>query len=528
MTKTTIRFYDCTLRDGAQGPGINFSLSDKVRLARALDDFGVDYVEGGWPGANPKDTAFFQRLRKAPLKHAVLTAFGATRRPGCAVAEDAQVQALLDSGAPVVALVGKASSMHVRQVLRTTLKENLAMVGETVRHLKAQGRRVVFEAEHFFDGHGEDAAYALAVLRAAAEAGAECVVLCDTNGATLPYDLNRMTAAARKALPAEVTLGIHCHNDADCAVAGSLLAIRAGATLVQGTVNGFGERCGNANLCSIMPAVALKMPGYAIPEALRLAQLTDLSRLFYELAVVRPIPQQPYVGTGAFAHKGGMHANAVAKDSRTFEHIPPAAVGNRRDFLLSEQAGAASVVLKAREQDLDLAGKKAQTQAILKELKEKEARGYSYEAADASFKLLVQRMLEGRQPPFAFEGFRVIVEKRGPAEKTLSEATIKVRVNGHTELTAAESDGGPVNALDMALRKALSRFFPQVAEMQLRDFKVRIIDGTLGTAAQTRVLVDSADRSRQWSTVGVSENIIEASWQALLDSVEYYLELKEP
>ena len=523
---TTIRFYDCTLRDGAQGPGINLSLSDKVRLARAMDEFGIDFIEGGWPGANPKDTEFFQKMRQEPLHHAVLTAFGATRRPGIAAQEDKQLQALLDSGAQSIALCGKASLMQVQKVLQASPEENLAMIADSIALLRRNGREVVFEAEHFFDGCASDSQYAMKTLETAWKAGAASIVLCDTNGATLPYDLNLLTAAVKKLLPQQIQLGIHCHNDSGCAVAGSLLAIRAGATIVQGTINGFGERCGNADLCSVMPAVALKMDGYAISPSLQLSQMTQLSRLFYELAVVRPNPQQPYVGSGAFSHKAGLHVNAVAKDTHSFEHIDPAIVGNHRSILLSEQAGASNVALKAREQQLELAGQD-EARAVLKELKEKEAQGYSYEAADASFKLLVQRLLRNHQPAFAFDGFRVIVEKRGPGEKPLSEATIKVRVNGRTELTAAESSEGPVNALDLALRKALSRFFPKVADMQLRDFKVRIIDGSHGTAAQTRVLIDSEDRSsRQWSTVGVSENIIEASWQALLDSVEYYLQLE--
>ncbi len=519
---TTIRFYDCTLRDGAQGPGITFSLTDKVRLARALDAFGFDYVEGGWPGANPKDTEFFRKLREKPLSHARLVAFGATRRAGLAAEADPQLQALLDSGAPAVAVFGKSWLLHVREVLQTTPEENLAMIEETVAFLAAQKREVFFEAEHFFTGYDDDQGYAMEVLRRAVAAGAKHLVLCDTNGATLPYDIHRITAEARAALPTKVELGIHCHNDSDCAVASSLTAVRAGCRLVQGTVNGFGERCGNADLCSILPAVALKMPGLALPKAMHLEHLTQLSRLFYELAVVRERPGQPYVGSGAFAHKGGMHVAAVAKDARTFEQIDPALVGNHRQVLLSELSGASSVALKARELNLDLTAKSPETRAILDELKRREARGYAFEAADASFRLLVERLLHHHHPFFELEGFRVIIEKRGPEQECLSEATIKLKVNGRTEITAAEGIG-PVNALDLALRKALATFYPRIADMQLRDFKVRILDGKAGTAAQTRVLIDSSDGAAAWSTVGMSENIIEASWQALLDSVEYFL-----
>ncbi len=518
----TIRFYDCTLRDGAQGPGINFSLEDKLKLARALDTFGMDYIEGGWPGSNPKDTAFFQRLAQQPLQHAKLVAFGATHKFGIAAHEDPQLKALADSGAKYIALFGKSWLLHVQEVLKITPEENLQLIRESVQWLVQQQLTVFFEAEHFFTGYQDNPDYALEVLMTAVNAGAEQVVLCDTNGATLPYDVHRIAVAIRQALPAAVQLGIHCHNDSDCAVACSLLAVRAGCQIVQGTINGFGERCGNANLCSIIPAVALKMPEFTIDSAVNLEELTQLSQLFYEIAVINQRPQQPYVGAGAFAHKGGMHVNAVAKDSRTFEQIDPALVGNQRKILLSELSGASSVVLKAREQNVALEPNSPETRAILDELKRREAQGYAFEAADASFQLLVQRLLHNHVPLFELDGFRVIIEKRGPAEKCLSEATIKVKVNGQTELTAAEGEG-PVNALDLALRKALATFFPKVADMQLRDFKVRIIDGKEGTAAQTRVLIDSSDGATGWSTVGMSENIIEASWQAILDSVEYFL-----
>ena len=518
----TVKFYDCTLRDGAQGPGLNFSMHDKVRLAEALDALGLDYIEGGWPGANPKDTEFFRYMAAHPLRHAQLVAFGATCRTGSAPEQDAQVASLLSSGCRCIAVYGKSSLMQVHEVLKADPGENLRIVGETVRYLVRAGRTVFFDAEHFFDGYEEAPEYAMAVLRSAVEAGAAAVVLCDTNGGMLPYDVNRIAAEVHRALPPGVELGVHCHNDSDCAVASSLTAVRAGCGLVEGTVNGFGERCGNADLCSILPAVAFKMPDIAPCSPLKLNGLTALSRLFYEIAVLHERPQQPYVGSGAFAHKGGMHVNAVAKDARTFEHVAPERVGNHRHILLSEQSGVSNVLLKARELGIALEGGTAEARAILEEIKKREAIGYAFEAADASFRLLVERLLHQHRPLFELDGFRVIIEKRGPQEKCLSEATIKVRVNGESALTAAEGEG-PVNALDLALRKALAGFFPEVASMRLRDFKVRIIDGSGGTAAQTRVLIDSSDGTRDWGTVGMSENIIEASWQALLDSVEYYL-----
>lgn len=518
----TINFYDCTLRDGAQGPGINFSLSDKIRLAHALDAFGMDYIEGGWPGSNPKDTEFFREMANHPLQHARLVAFGATHAKHKTPAEDENFRTLAECGAPVAAIFGKSWLLHVREVLNVTPSENLKLIADSVAWLCSQGKEVVFDAEHFFDSYADDPEYAMEVLNSAIGAGASQVVLCDTNGATLPYDIQSTVAAVRNSLPEHIALGIHCHDDSGCAVASSLGAIRSGCTMVQGTVNGFGERCGNADLCTIIPAVALKMPGYGIGENMQLERLRNLSQIFYELSVIHERPQQPYVGSGAFSHKGGMHVNGVCKDSRTFEHIAPEQVGNRRQILLSELSGASSVVMKARELDIDLEKDPATARGLLEEIKQREARGYAFEAADASFKLMMERQLRNHQCHFELDGFRVIIEKRGPEEKCLSEATIKVRVNGMTELTAAEGEG-PVNALDLALRKALSKFFPEVAEMRLSDFKVRIIDGADATAAQTRVLVDSTARGEAWTTVGVSENIIEASWQALLDSVEYYL-----
>lgn len=520
-----VRLYDCTLRDGAQGPGINFSLQDKLRLARALDDFGMDYIEAGWPGANPKDTALFAALSQTPLKHAKLVAFGATHHAGIPASKDPGLAALANSSAGVIALVGKASSRQAKEVLGISATENLKIIRESVKFLRRAGKEVFFDAEHFFDGYREDANYSLKVLQTAYNAGASTVVLCDTNGATLPYDLADTVKEVVAALPPDTPLGIHCHNDSDCAVGGTLAAVRSGCLLAQGTINGFGERCGNANLCSIIPAIALKMPHYAVGKAVKVAALTQLSRLFYEVAVVREEPQQPYVGVNAFAHKAGLHVAAVAKNARSFEQISPEAVGNQRRILLSELSGSSNVAMKAKELGVKLDAKK--TKMVLADLKQREAQGYAFEAADASFKLLLERSLSPQKSPFELDGFRVIIEKRGPGEKCLSAATLKVRVNGReSEIMAAEGEG-PVDALDKCLRKSLTQFFPEVSKMRLRDFKVRIIDGAIGTAAHTRVLIDSTDGQREWSTVGLSENIIEAAWQALQDSVEFFLSSKK-
>ena len=517
---THISIYDSTLRDGSQGGGVSFSLSDKIRIARALDNFGIDYVEGGWPGSNPKDAEFFTQMRRKPLQHARLVAFGATCRAGSRPEDDANLQALLEAGTDVVAIVGKSWCLHVQEVLKVSLKANLRMVADTVAYLAGQGREVIFDAEHFFDGYQADREYALEVLQTARRAGAATLVLCDTNGGTLPDDLAHICAEVREAVPS-IPLGIHCHNDSGCAVAGSLLAVRAGCTQVQGCLNGYGERCGNADLCAIIPALSLKMGCECLADSANLPRLTWLSRMLSELTVQREMPNQPYVGRMAFAHKGGMHVDAVTKNPRTFEHVDPEIVGNQRHFLLSEHAGLSSVLEKATEQSLDIPG--AEARGVLELLKQKEAEGYSYEAAEASFRLLVDKFLGRSRPHFSLEGFRVIVEKRSLTEDCLSEATIKVNVNGRTELTAAEGRG-PVDALDLALRKALGKFYPQLERMQLRDFKVRILDGSKGTAAQTRVLIESSDGGlRNWGTVGLSENIIEASWQALLDSVEFLL-----
>ncbi|MCQ2397014.1 MAG: citramalate synthase [Lentisphaeria bacterium] len=524
QTTATIRLYDCTLRDGAQGPGINYSLRDKLRLAIALDEFGIDYIEAGWPGANPKDTALFEKLAQKPLKHACLVAFGATHKAGIKAKDDPGLQVLARCSAKVIAIVGKSSLQHVTDILGITPEENLKIIKDSIQYLVKEGKQVFFDAEHFFDGYRDNSTYAMKVLTTAHDAGANNIILCDTNGATLPYDIADTVQEVSRKLPQDITLGIHAHNDSDCAVGSSLAAIRTGCGIVQGTINGFGERCGNANLCSIIPAVAMKMPGYRINQSVKLQTLTQLSRLFYEVTVTRERPQQPYVGAYAFAHKAGMHVDAVAKSPRSFEQIPPEAVGNNREVLLSELSGTRSIAMKAKQFGMELDAKSPAVKSLLADLKRREAEGYAFEAADASFQLLIDQKLNKKKAPFELDGFRVIIEKRGPGEKCLSAATLKVRVNGRkSEINAAEGEG-PVEALDICLRKSLATFFPEVRNMKLRDFKVRIIDGSAGTAAKTRVLIDSTDGKREWSTVGLSENIIEAAWQALQDSINYFIQ----
>jgi len=515
-----IHIYDTTLRDGTQSQGVTFSKTDKVRIAEKLDAFGVSYIEGGWPGSNPKDMGFFEAMRGRRLANARLAAFGSTRRAATPADQDANLRTLLEAETPVVTIFGKSWLFHVHEVLRVSADENLDMVGSSCAFLRDHGREVVFDAEHFFDGYADNPGYALDALRRATASGATTVVLCDTNGGALPDAIEAATAAVVKALPG-VAVGIHCHNDTGCAVASTLAAVGAGAVHIQGTVNGFGERCGNANLCTVIPALSLKMKLNCLAQP-RLERLTELSRFVYDLANINEDAHQPYVGSAAFAHKGGMHVNAVAKNPATFEHTRPETVGNRRRVLVSDLAGGSNILLKAEEHDIRLSNRGPEVRQILAELKRLEAEGYEFESADASFKVLVKKLMHDHARFFNLEGFRVIVEKRGPEEPCLSEATIKIKVGDRTEITAGEGDG-PVNALDLALRKVLIQFYPNMADMSLRDFKVRILDGEDGTAAKTRVLIESTDGESFWGTVGVSSNIIEASWQALLDSVEYFL-----
>ena len=515
-----VKIYDTTLRDGTQGEGISFSVTDKLLIAERLDQFGVDYIEGGFPGSNPRDITFFQEARKLKLRHARLAAFGSTRRAGVKAAEDLQLRTLLDSGMPVMTIVGKTWNLHVTEILRTTLEENLAMIEDSARHLVAEGREVIYDAEHFFDGFKSDADYALRTLAAAVRGGASNLTLCDTNGGTLVDEFKEIVARVVKEFGAD-KVGVHCHNDSGLGVALSLAGVAAGATLVQGTVNGYGERVGNANMTTILPNIVLKM-GRTARCAGHLAQLRDLSLFFDELANLRPDPKAPFVGQSAFAHKGGLHANAAQKVARSYEHIDPALVGNRTRVLVSDMAGRSSLALKARELGIELDEKRPEMKALIDELKEREFRGYEYEAADASFRLLVARHLGQRRSFFEVEGYRVIIERHGG--ELWAEATVKLRVNGETVHTVAE-DIGPVGALDKALRLALERTFPALREVGLRDYEVRILEGSDGAGARTRVLIESGDGARIWGTVGVSDNIIDASWEALRESVEYKLSL---
>jgi 2-isopropylmalate synthase len=518
-TKQRIFIYDTTLRDGTQGEGVSFSASGKVRLARRLDDLGVDYIEGGFPGSNPKDESFFETLRKQPLRTAKLVAFGCTRRPNVRAAHDEAVVKLVEAGTPAVTVFGKSWTLHVRDVLRTTPDENLAMISETVRFLKAQKREVLFDAEHFFDGYKDSPAFALSTVRAAVEAGADMVVLCDTNGGSMPEEVYAITGEVMR--QASVPLGIHTHNDSGLAVAASLEAVRAGATQVQGTINGYGERCGNANLCTLVPTLILKM-GRTCLKPGGLKDLRDVSLFVDELANMRHDAKAPYVGESAFSHKAGMHVNAVEKNPRTFEHVDPALVGNERRILVSEGSGTSSILMKALELGVGITKSSGEAREVLQALKDLENKGYAFEAADASFRILIQKILKKHKAFFDLEGFRVIVEKRGRTEPCISEATIKVRVKETMEHAVAEGDG-PVHALDTALRKVLTRFYPEIAKVVLRDFQTRILDPEHATAARTRVIIESSDGKETWGTVGVSENIIEAAWEALVDSVEYKL-----
>ncbi len=520
-TPTKVFLYDTTLRDGAQGEGISFSDTAKVRFAHLLDDFGVDFIEGGFAGSNPRDRRFFEDIRKEKLAHARVAAFGSTRRVDVDAQGDPQLAGLLAAETEWVTIYGKSWLLHVRDVLRTTGDNNVQMIADTVGFLRSAGRRVFFDAEHFFDGYKDDAAYALRALGAAVREGAAGVVLCDTNGGSLPHEVFEITRAVCAAFTG-VQVGIHTHNDSGLAVACALEGVRAGARQVQGCINGYGERTGNANLVSIVPALELKMGFEAVGPG-RLKKLCGVALVTDDLANQRADPRQPYVGRSAFSHKAGAHVNAVQKNPHTFEHIDPAAVGNQRHVLVSELSGAANVMMKAAELGTDLGGlDKGRARAVLDEVKRRENKGYSYESADGSFKILLQKVLNRHTPFFELEGFRVIVEKRGSDEPCLAEATVKVKVNGVTELTAGEGRG-PVDALNAALRKALTRFYPEIAHIALTDYRVRILDPQEATRALTRVLIESGDGVRQWGTVGVSENIIEASWQALLDSIEYKL-----
>ncbi len=515
---TKITLYDTTLRDGAQREGLSFSLDDKLKIARRLDLLGVDYIEGGWPGSNPKDIAFFKRARSLNLKHATITAFGSTRRANVAVERDPQIRTLLDAGTSAVTIFGKSWTLHVTEVLRTSPEENLHMIADSVRYLREHGREVIYDAEHFFDGYRADPDYALQTLYAAARAGAAALVLCDTNGGTMPGDLQAIVARVAAEIKG-IPLGIHCHNDSGLAVANTILAVQAGVVHVQGTINGYGERCGNADLCAVIPNLQLKL-GYSCISDEQLRSLVEVSRYVSNRANLRPDPHQPYVGRSAFAHKGGMHVNGVLKCERSFQHIDPTLVGNRKRIVVSELAGRSNILYKAQEFGLDQVGDD-QARALVARIKELENKGFQFEGAEASVELLMRRARPDYTPPFRLIDFHVLVRDRENGMMA-SEAMVKIQVGDEVMLTAAEGNG-PVNALDEAVRKALLPHYPQLAAVHLKDYKVRILDGDAGTAAQTRVLIDSSDGERTWSTVGSSTNIIEASWQALADSLEYAL-----
>ncbi len=512
-----IYLYDTTLRDGAQTEGISYSLEDKLGITQKLDELGLDYVEGGWPGSNPKDILYFQKVKKLKLKHARVAAFGSTRHAKNKASNDPNIKALLAAKVPVVTIFGKAWDMHVKYALRVSLEENLAMIYDSVKFLKSRGLEVVFDAEHFFDGFKDNAEYALKSLQAAEQAGADCLALCDTNGGSLPFEIEEMTANVIGVLKTPV--GIHAHNDADTAVANSLAAVRAGAVQVQGTINGYGERCGNANLCSIIPGINLKLGELSLNDK-QLAKLTSVSRSISEIANVAPNDHQPYVGWSAFAHKAGIHVSAVERKSETYEHMDPGLVGNKRRVLVSELSGKSNILLLAQKIGLKLDPDKPQTKEILQRVKELEHEGYQFEAAEASLELLMKKATGHYKKFFDLKGFKVIVEKRHG--ELVSEATIKLYVNDQLVHVAAEGDG-PVNALDGALRKALDKFYPGLREVKLVDYKVRVLNTGAATAAKVRVLIESQDKDNLWTTVGVSENIIEASWNALVDSIEYKL-----
>ncbi|HYM68545.1 MAG TPA: citramalate synthase [bacterium] len=513
-----IALYDTTLRDGTQGAGITLSAEDKLRIAERLDEFGIDYIEGGWPGSNPRDLEFFERARARTWRHARLTAFGSTRRAGIAPEEDENLRLIVAARTPVAALFGKSWDLHVREALRTTPEENLRMIEDSVRFLRDRGLEVVYDAEHYFDGWKAHPEYALATIVAARRGGAAVVVLCDTNGGSLPVEIRAGVEAARGVV--DGPLGIHAHNDGELGVANTLVAVRAGAAHVQGTINGIGERCGNANLVSIIPNLQLKMGCRCVPDA-SLGRLGELARYVSELANMAPDEYQPFVGRNAFAHKGGVHVSAVMAHPAPYEHILPESVGNRRRVVVSDLSGRANVLYKAQEMGVDLSKDRPETREILAELKRLEHEGFQFEGAEASFELLMRRTLGQHRPAFSLLGLRVLAEKRGDGTG-VSEASIRVAVDGREEHTAAEGNG-PVHALDRALRKALERFYPEIGHVRLIDYKVRVLNADAATAARVRVLIQSTDGVRTWGTVGVSENVVEASWQALVDSLEYVL-----
>jgi 2-isopropylmalate synthase len=513
-----IVLYDTTLRDGTQGEDCNFSAEDKLRIAQKLDDFGIRYIEGGWPGSNPKDARFFEMARAVKFRNGRLTAFGSTRRGGAGAQDDQNLQGLLEAGVETLTVFGKSWDLHVREILGVTLQENLSMIEETVAYLKAVGKEVIYDAEHFFDGYKRNSQYAFQTIRAAMRAGADVIVLCDTNGGTLPREIETVMRAVMPEM--KTSVGIHAHNDCGLALANSLVAVETGAVMVQGTINGYGERCGNADLISVIANLQLKM-GYQCLAEEKMEHLTELSRYVSEVANIAPFNQGPFVGRSAFAHKGGVHVSAIMKNPAAYEHLAPEAVGNRRRVLVSDLSGKSNIDYKTQEMGVRVGGNGYDSEKIVREIKRLEDEGYQFEAAEGSLELLIKKVTGQLREPFVLESFRVTIEKNRVGLSS-SHATIKISVGDEQEITAAEGDG-PVSALDNALRRALNKFFPQIGDMGLVDFKVRVIDGSVGTSAKVRVQIESRDPHEIWSTVGVSENIIEASWQALADSVQYKL-----
>ena len=517
MSKS-IQIFDTTLRDGTQGEKVSFSAEDKFRIAKRLDEFGIDYIEGGWPGSNPKDMAFFDKAKEHTFAHAKVVAFGSTCRAGNQPEEDPNLKALIDAETPAVSIFGKTWLLHVKEALKISPEENLELISGSIDYLKSHGKEVIYDAEHFFDGYKDNPEYALKTLHAAEEAGADVLVLCDTNGGTLTHEITKIVEDVRGSI--NTAIGIHSHNDCELGVANAVAAIEAGAVHVQGTINGYGERCGNANLCSVIPNLQLKLGYSCIPEE-QMKHLSTLSKYVSELANLTPDNKQPYVGKSAFAHKGGVHVSAVMKNEQTYEHIKPDLVGNSRRVLLSDLSGKSNISYKSDELGFDFDKTSKEGSEIVSELKRLENEGYQFEAAEASFELLVRQKTDKAPDFFRLEGFRVIMERNADGVSR-SEATIKVRVNDQIELSAAEGNG-PVNALDAALRRALCEFYPEISTVQLQDYKVRVLNEKDGTGAKVRVLIDSAQDGSSWGTVGVSENIIDASWKALSEGIIYFL-----
>ncbi len=518
-----VKLYDTTLRDGTQSEDISFLMEDKIRIALKLDECGIHYIEGGWPGSNPKDVAFFKDIKKEKLSQAKIAAFGSTRRAKITPDKDQNIKTLVQAEPDVITIFGKTWDFHVREALRISLEENLELIQDSLEYLKARAPEVVYDAEHFFDGYKANPDYAIKTLKAAEAANVDCIVLCDTNGGTMPFEFAEIISTVQKHI--KTPLGIHTHNDGENAVANSIIAVSQGIVHVQGTINGFGERCGNANLCSIIPALKLKMKKECITDE-QLKRLRELSRTVYELANLSPNKHQPYVGNSAFAHKGGVHVSAIQRHPETYEHIRPELVGNTTRVLISDLSGRSNILAKAEEFNINLDSKDPVTLEILDNIKDMEHRGYQFEGAEASFEILMKRALGTYRKFFSVLGFRVIDEKRHEDERTISEATIMVKVGGKVEHTAAEGNG-PVNALDNAIRKALEKFYPKLKEVKLLDYKVRVLPAGQGTASAIRVLIESGDKEARWGTVGVSDNIIDASYQALIDSIEYKLHREE-